>query len=121
MNRRTASFKKLDLTLDITIYCIFYICFLITLYPVLSDLIARSGTTQPQYTIFFWEIGWFCEQYFYIPALVPIMIVAWCELYTNIFYSWSVRFMVKCMGAIFFLGTMVTLSPVTFLHMGPAI
>jgi len=121
IKRKTVFFRKLDLTLDITIYCIFYICFLITIYPVLSDLIAHSGKTQPQYTVFFWKMGWVCKQYFYIPAVVPIVIVAWCELYTNIFYYWSVRLMVKCIGAIFFLGTMVTLSPFTFIRMGAPI
>jgi hypothetical protein len=115
------AFKKLDLTSDITIYCIFYICFLITIYPVLSDLMASSGAEQSQHTIFFWRIGRFCEQYFYLPALIPIVIVAWCELYTKIFSFWSVRFMVKCIGAIFFLSTMIALSPLTSLPMGPPI
>ena len=42
---------------------------------MLSDLIASSGAEQSQHTIFFWRIGRFCEQYFYIPALIPIIIV----------------------------------------------
>jgi len=122
MNKKTTSSKKLDLTLDITIYCIFYICYLITTDFALSDLMACLKTTQPlEYNVFFWKIGWFCKQYFYLPALIPIVIVAYCEVYTHFFSSWSVRFIVKCIGAIFFLGVMLALSPFTFMIMGPQI
>jgi len=119
MNKKTAFFKKLDLTLDITIYCIFYVCYLSTTDSALFDLIACLGITSQmlQYNVFFWKIGWFCKQCFYLPALIPIIIVAYCEVYTNFFSSWSVRLIVKCIGAIFFLGVMLALSPFTFMIM----
>ena len=120
MNNKSLFLNKLNFIFDIVIYCTFYICFLVTLYPLLSDLIAYSGTSLPQYTIFFWKIAWFCEHYFYIPIFILIIIGIWCTRYTCIFDSWKIQFMMKCIGTIFFLGTMITLSP-SFISIAPSI
>ena len=98
-----------DLTIEIAIYSLFYIGFLWVIFPLLFHLMGSYGASFPSYSLFFLEIAWFCKMYFYLPVLVLIAMVAWCELHTRLFDSWLTKFLVKCTSAIFFLCAMIAI------------
>jgi len=98
---KKSSWGKLDLTIDIAIYSLFYIGFLMVIFPLLTYLIGHFAAYPPKISLFFVEVAWFCQSSLYIPVIIPVVIVGWCELYTHIFDSLWTRIIVKCVAAFF--------------------
>jgi len=101
--------KKIDLTIDIAIYSLFYLGFLFTIFPLLNYLIAHFAANLPSYSKFFIEFAWFCILSLFLPVIFPIIIVGLCELYTNIFESWWIKTIIKCAIAIFFIFAIIAI------------
>jgi len=102
--------NKLNLSIDITIYCSFYICFSLFVVPVISFAANELGIAFPMNYYGFWKLYFFCAEYFYLPVIFPIVIVTLCELYTSIFDSKSARFTIKFVSAFFLMSIMIAMS-----------
>ncbi len=102
--------NKLDLTIDIAIYCSFYICFSLVVVPVISFAANELGIAFPMNYYRFWKLYFFCAKYYYLPVIFPIVIVALCELYTSLFDSMWARFTVKFFSAFFLMCIMIAMS-----------
>jgi len=99
------------------IYSLFYICFLVAIFPLLIYLAAHFTAHLLPFAIFFVEIAWFCQSSLYIPVIIPVVIVGWCEYYTHIFDSWWTRVIVKCVAAFFLICAVIAIPLPMAVHL----
>lgn len=106
--------KKINLTIDLSIYFLFYLCFSQFIEPVIRSIVPHLGVTLPYYSEFFWDLNDFFIAHLYFPLIVFLIIISCCELYYNIFDFLLAKILVKSIWAVFLITLMVAIPlPIT--------